>query len=106
MRYSSVECTAVLPRRLRRRLGPLVGIKGRRPELLRKTLPPAVILNRLAADFFVLIPFGRRIDYPLALKKSAQYRLAVRVRQEVFFRDCERELRQKASGNIEKAREH
>ena len=75
MRYSSVEWTAVLPRNPRRRFGFLVCIKWRLPALLRRTLPPAVILKRLAADFLVLMPFGRRIVNPLSLKKSAQYRL-------------------------------
>ena len=43
----------------------------RRPALLRRTLPRAVILKRLIADFFVLMPLGRRI-YQLS-KKSAHY---------------------------------
>jgi hypothetical protein len=34
-------------------------------------LPLAVILKRLATDFFVLMPLGRRIIY--SFKKSAQY---------------------------------
>src|SRR5664279_2988415 len=62
MRYSSVECTVVVPRRLRRRLGFLVEHKCRRPALERMTFPLAVILKRLAAAFFVLMPFGRRIN--------------------------------------------
>ena len=73
MRYSSVLWTAVVPRKPRRRFGLLVWQRCRRPALLRMTLPLAVILNRLAADFFVLIPLGRRINQFLS-KKSAQYR--------------------------------
>jgi len=33
------------------------------------TLPLAVILNRLRTDFFVLIPFGRRIKILNVLQK-------------------------------------
>jgi hypothetical protein len=62
MRYSSVEWTVVVPRRLRRRLGRLVWHKCRRPALERMIFPLAVILKRLAADFLVLMPFGRRIN--------------------------------------------
>src|SRR5437588_4893165 len=62
MRYLSVACTSVVPRRPRRRLGFLVCIKWRLPALERSTFPPAVILKRLATDFFVLMPFGRRIS--------------------------------------------
>jgi hypothetical protein len=36
------------------------------------TLPVAVILKRLATDFFVFIPFGRRIEFPV--KMNAEYR--------------------------------
>jgi hypothetical protein len=39
--------------------------KWRFPALERMILPVAVILNRLATDFFVLIPFGRRIKLEL-----------------------------------------
>ena len=45
----------------RRRFGLLPASKCRFPALERMTLPVAVILNRLATDFLVLIPFGRRI---------------------------------------------
>src|SRR5262249_16974599 len=62
MRYSSVEWTPVVPLRARRRLGFFVWHKWRLPARERSTLPPAVILNRLAADFLVLMPLGRRID--------------------------------------------
>ena len=71
IRFMSVEWTTVVPRRLRRRLDFLPCSKWRLPALDRIILPPAVILNRLAADFFVLIPFGRRI---ISFKKSAQSR--------------------------------
>src|SRR6185436_20839147 len=61
MRYASVEdTTADLPRR-RRRFGPLPASKWRLPACDRMTFPEPVILNRLATDFFVLIPFGRLI---------------------------------------------
>jgi hypothetical protein len=43
------------------------------PALERRTFPLAVILNRLATDFFVLMPLGRRINHFLLFKKSAQY---------------------------------
>ena len=49
-----------LPRR-RRRLAFFVCAKCRRPAWERMTLPVAVILNRLAAAFLVLMPLGRRI---------------------------------------------
>ena len=70
MRYSSVACTAEVPRRFRRRLGFFVWQRCRRPALARSTLPPAVILNRLAADFFVLMPFGRRIYISFLSKRA------------------------------------
>ena len=86
MRYSSVEWTEVLPRRLRRRLGGLLWHRWRRPALERKTLPLAVILNRLAADFFVLMPFGRRISiFSFLSKKSAQYSKGTPWNQAVFL---------------------
>src|SRR5580658_7506229 len=47
--------------RLRRRLGFLDCNKCRLPARVRMTLPVAVILNRLATAFFVLMPLGRRI---------------------------------------------
>src|SRR5436305_581332 len=74
MRYSSVECTVVVPRRARRRFGFLPWSKCRLPARERSTLPLAVILNRLAAAFLVLMPLGRRIKInQLSLKKSAKY---------------------------------
>src|SRR6185312_15911127 len=73
MRYSSVLSTVVVPRRLQRRLAFLDWAKWRLPALERRTLPLAVILNRLATDFFVLMPLGRRINQFLQFKKSAQY---------------------------------
>src|SRR5260370_224836 len=62
IRYSSVEWTPVVPRRERRRLGFLVWSKCRLPARERSTFPLAVILNRFAADFLVLMPLGRRIN--------------------------------------------
>jgi hypothetical protein len=70
MRYTSVECTVVVPRRLRRRLGLLVEHKCRRPALERMTFPLAVILKRLAADFLVRMPFGRRINQLTCFQKE------------------------------------
>src|SRR5437899_3205984 len=61
MRYSSVEWTLVVPVKARRRLGFFVCSRWRLPARERRTFPPAVILNRLAADFLVLMPFGRLI---------------------------------------------
>jgi hypothetical protein len=72
MRYSSVEWTPVVPRKFRRRLGLMVWHKCRRPALGRSTLPVAVILNRLAADFLVLMPFGRRIIQSVFHQKRAR----------------------------------
>src|ERR1041385_3994503 len=66
MRYTSVESTAVSPRKPRRRLGFLPCAKCRRPALERNTFPFAVILNRFATDFLVLMPFGRRINQILS----------------------------------------
>ena len=70
MRYTSVAWTVVVPRRLRRRLGFLVWHKCRRPALERMTFPLAVILNRLAADFLVRMPFGRRISRLIVFRKE------------------------------------
>jgi len=61
MRYSSVECTPVVPRRARRRFAFLVCSRWRLPARERNTLPLAVILKRFATDFLVLMPLGRRI---------------------------------------------
>jgi hypothetical protein len=48
--------------RLRRRFGLLVWSKWRLPARMRMTFPEAVILNRFATDFFVLMPLGLRIS--------------------------------------------
>jgi hypothetical protein len=49
------------------------------------TFPIAVILNRLAKDFLVLIPFGRRINLlSVSLQKSAQY-MERRVSGKLYF---------------------
>ena len=61
MRYVSVGSICVAEPSLRRRLAFLWANKWRRPARERMTLPLAVILNRFATDFFVLIPFGRLI---------------------------------------------
>src|SRR6516162_6871371 len=84
MRYSSVASTAVNPRKDRRRLGFFVCARWRRPALERRTLPLAVILNRLATDFFVLMPLGRRINQILLFKKSAQYKYLPSGAQEII----------------------
>jgi hypothetical protein len=34
------------------------------------TLPVPVILNRLATDFFVLMPLGRRINFIISIAKG------------------------------------
>src|SRR6266436_10239340 len=85
MRYSSVEWTPVVPRRARRRLGPLVWSKWRLPARERRTFPPAVILKRLATDFLVLMPLGRRIHQSLSVEKRAQYRSAWPGKQGQFW---------------------
>src|SRR5687768_10501712 len=61
MRYVSVASTRLEVPSERRRFGLLPVSKWRRPARERMTLPVAVILKRLATDFFVLIPLGRRI---------------------------------------------
>src|SRR5215469_12503688 len=85
MRYSSVASTVVNPRNERRRLGFLVCARWRRPALERRTLPLAVILNRLATDFLVLMPLGRRINQFLLFKKSAQYKYVPGNVQEIIW---------------------
>ncbi len=70
MRYSSVGCTAVVPVKARRRFGFFVWSRWRLPARERNILPLAVILKRLATDFFVLIPFGRRINSIQFLQKE------------------------------------
>src|SRR5215469_4247127 len=63
IRYKSVGWTpAALPRR-RSRLAFFVWARWRRPARERNALPVAVILNRLATAFFVLMPLGRLINY-------------------------------------------
>src|SRR5258705_13898378 len=85
MRYTSVGCTVVVPLSARRRLGFLVWSKWRLPARERRTFPLAVILNRLATDFLVLMPLGRRIINQLSFKKSAQYRWRWAPKQAVFL---------------------
>src|SRR5580658_11297379 len=85
MRYASVGSTTVAVPRLRRRLGVLVCNKCRLPARMRRTLPPAVILNRLATAFFVLMPLGRRISV-LFFEKDAQYRVNGPPSASGFFR--------------------
>jgi hypothetical protein len=70
MRYTSVGWTVVVPVRLRRRFGLFVCSRWRLPARERNTLPPAVILKRLAADFFVLMPLGRRIIQSISSQKE------------------------------------
>ncbi len=70
MRYSSVGWTTPVPRKFRRRFGRFASAKCRRPALERSTLPFAVILNRFAADFLVLMPFGRRIKESAFFEKE------------------------------------
>jgi hypothetical protein len=62
MRYTSVGWTVVVPVSPRRRFGFFAWSRWRLPARERNTLPPAVILKRFATDFFVFIPFGRRIN--------------------------------------------
>src|SRR5579864_8884144 len=57
----SVGPTSAGLRNDRRRLEFLFWSKWRRPAPRRRTFPPAVILKRLATDFLVLMPLGRRI---------------------------------------------
>lgn len=71
MRYLSVESTSLAVPRLRRRLEFLVASKWRLPARARMTLPVPVILNRLATDFFVLIPLGRLIKFSFVTKERA-----------------------------------
>jgi hypothetical protein len=49
------------------------------------TLPRAVILNRLATDFFVLIPLGRLINCSLSFQKNAKYRSFCPAKQGVIL---------------------
>jgi len=44
--------------------------KCRFPARERRTFPRAVIFKRFAADFFVLMPFGRRINQTEILQKE------------------------------------
>jgi hypothetical protein len=70
MRYTSVGWTVVVPVSPRRRFGLFVCSRWRLPARERNTLPPAVILKRLAADFFVLMPLGRRIIQSISSQKE------------------------------------
>src|SRR5260370_42252460 len=90
MRYTSVGSTEGLPRRLRRRPGPLVCIRWRLPARVRNTFPLAVILKRLATDFLVLMPFGRRISN--LSKRARNIQRALRPKQAVFPGIFENEL--------------
>src|SRR5262249_17828419 len=92
MRYSSVGCTAVVPVKPRRRFGFFVCSKCRLPARGRNTLPLAVIVKRLAADFFVLIPFVRRIIQSSFFKKSAQYTGQESWKQGLFSADLTAEI--------------
>src|ERR1017187_39837 len=83
MRYISVASTEVAPRRRRRCLGRLLWARWRRPALERRTFPPAVILKRLATDFLVLMPLGRRINS--LLQKSTDYRRPCARKQAIFI---------------------
>src|SRR6266853_1930794 len=87
MRYTSVGCTLVVPLNARRRLGFLVCSKWRLPARERRTLPLAVILNRLAADFLVLMPFGRRINQSSFLTKRARNIGRSAARSKGYFRE-------------------
>jgi hypothetical protein len=78
-----VGSTPVKPRNERRRLGFLDCAKWRRPALERITFPPAVILKRLATDFLVLMPLGRRINV-LSQKEQALY-AAVRAEASTIY---------------------
>jgi len=71
MRYTSVGPSNEALRSDRRRLGLLPCSKWRRPAPRKRTFPVAVILNRLATAFLVLIPLGRRIQFHF-LHSSAQ----------------------------------
>ena len=76
--------TVLLPRR-RRRLEFLPCSKWRLPAWLRMTLPVPVILNRLATDFFVLMPLGRRINLLIQLQKGAHYTQQMHATQALIF---------------------
>src|SRR5437660_10023775 len=96
MRYSAVGWTAVAPPRPRRRLGLFPCSRCRLPARERRILPRAVMLNRLAADFLVLMPFGRRIKLEsLSYEKNAQYKEGFPTKQEFFQGKGRCELRQK-----------
>jgi hypothetical protein len=108
IRYSSVLCTRVLPRNDRRRLGFLVCIKCRRPALSLNTLPFAVILNRFAADFLVLMPFGRRIVIRF-LRKRARNIGPSSTRGKMYFADLKlnhAEPRSDAEAELEQSVDH
>src|ERR1700759_5096690 len=92
MRYSSVLSTVVVPRRLRRRLAFLVCAKWRLPALERRTFPLAVILNRLATDFFVLMPLGRRINQFSSIQKERAIYVSAGECASDYFSHFERSL--------------
>jgi hypothetical protein len=60
----------------------------------------AVILNRLATDFFVLMPLGRRIILNSLSKKSAQYRCGVTVKQGIFWSNTGAHNLREVSGTV------
>jgi hypothetical protein len=60
----------VVPLSDRLRFAFLVWSKWRLPALERRILPLAVILKRLATDFLVLIPLGRRINQSVFVQKE------------------------------------
>ena len=62
MRETSVLSTRVEEPRFRRVLGDFPESKWRLPACDRLTFPVAVILNRFATAFLVLMPLGRRIQ--------------------------------------------
>src|SRR5258708_3695704 len=82
MGYSWVGWPEGRPLTLRLRPGPLCCMRWRRPARVRKSFPPAVILNRLAADFLVLMPFGRRISN--LSKRARNIECALRTKQALF----------------------
>src|SRR5882724_2566119 len=104
MRYSSVECTRVVPRKARRRFGFLACNKWRLPARERNTLPVAVILKRFATDFFVLMPLGRRIIQSSLFKKNAQYTEARGWKQGVILKELNFGASRDVSENSGKSR--
>ena len=72
MRYASVECTAVEPRRRRRRLGFLVCARWRRPALERMTFPRARDLETLGHGLLGFDAFGSSHKILNLYRKRAQ----------------------------------